>query len=71
MSRCVLPTYSVTSFEHWIYVFGRDIILMSSRWVKFQDSFKSSNAKSVKVTVYLQGCLMYTQCSVSGLTVDI
>ncbi|XP_068717854.1 DNA-dependent protein kinase catalytic subunit-like isoform X1 [Montipora capricornis] len=28
--RCVLPKYSVTMFESWVYVFGREIIVMST-----------------------------------------
>lgn len=30
-SRCVLPKYSVTLFENWVYVFGREIIVMSTK----------------------------------------
>ncbi|XP_022778667.1 DNA-dependent protein kinase catalytic subunit-like isoform X5 [Stylophora pistillata] len=30
--RCVLPNYCVTLFERWIYMFCRDIIIMSSRF---------------------------------------
>ncbi|KAL9956083.1 hypothetical protein ACROYT_G037506 [Oculina patagonica] len=30
--KCVLPTYSVPLFERWMYVFSRDIIVMSTRF---------------------------------------
>ncbi|KAK3728490.1 hypothetical protein QZH41_002351 [Actinostola sp. cb2023] len=38
--KAVLPCYRINSFERWIYVFGRDIIVMSSRFPVISGFYK-------------------------------